>query len=113
MGQAPGYGFVGVGRVARKSEPAASFQVKTPQGELPALDVLKKGNYHREFVDDPKRSEYFVPMHWLDTVPIEKGINEVGLFGYQNTVCRPRTQKWRYTVDRLKARFPKFDTWRL
>lgn len=108
--KSPGYGFVGVGRVAGKLEPAASFKVKTSEGELLALDVLKKGNYHRQFFDDPKRSEYFVPMRWLDTVSIENGVNEVGLFGNQNTVCRPRTQKWRYTVDRLKVRFPKFDT---
>jgi hypothetical protein len=107
--KAPGYGFVGVGRVLGSPEPASSFRVKTPEGEKPALEVLTQGNYHQEFADDPKRSEYFVPMQWLDTVPIEKGVNEVGLFGNQNTVCRPKTPKWQYTVTRLKERFPKFD----
>jgi hypothetical protein len=106
--KAPGYGFVGVGRVLGPPEPASSFRVKTPEGEKPALDVLTQGTYQKD-ADDPKRSEYFVPMRWLDTVPIEKGFDEVGLFGNQNTVCRPKTPKWQYTVTQLKEHFPKFD----
>jgi hypothetical protein len=104
--KAPGEGFVGVGRVTGKPERASEFKVKTPQGELPVLDVVK-GSFHRQFADDPKRSEYFVPIEWLATVPIEKAFNEVGLFGNQNTVCRPKTPKWRHTVERLKELFPK------
>jgi hypothetical protein len=38
-------------------------------------------------------------------VPIEQAIKEVGLFGNQNTVCRPTTPKWRWTIERLKERF--------
>ena len=34
---------------------------------------------------------------------------EPGLFGNQNTVCRPTARKWRSTVERLKQRFPDFD----
>jgi hypothetical protein len=34
---------------------------------------------------------------------------EIGLFGNQNTVCKPTTPKWRSTVDRLKQKFPHFD----
>jgi hypothetical protein len=89
--KAPGYGFVGVGRVIGKPERASEFKVKTLEGEQPVLDVVK-GNFHRQFVDDPKRSEYFVPIEWLDTVPIEKAINEVGLFGNQNTFADQRRQ---------------------
>jgi hypothetical protein len=50
-----------------------------------------------------------VPITWLQTVPIDKAINGVGLFGNQNTVCQPTTPKWRYTVDRLKKAFPNWD----
>jgi hypothetical protein len=39
--KAPGYGFVGVGRVTGHSEPASSYRLKTDQGELPILDVVK------------------------------------------------------------------------
>jgi hypothetical protein len=27
---------------------------------------------------------------------------ETGLFGNQNSVCKPRTEKWGHTVSRLK-----------
>jgi hypothetical protein len=106
--KAPGFGFVGVGRVTGPSEPASSFRVNTPTGEMPVLETLKEGTYHREFADDPDRCEYFVPMRWLQTVPIERAINEPGLFGNQNTVCKPVTPKWPSTVARLQEHFPKF-----
>lgn len=105
----PGYGFVGVGRAAGRAQPAADFRVITPEGEMPVLDVAKRGGYHREFVNDPERCEYFVPVRWLQTVPLENSFQEIGLFGNQNTVCKPTTPKWRSTVERLKERFPDFD----
>jgi hypothetical protein len=106
--QAPGYGYVGVGRVTGPPELASEFRVRTPQGEKPILDVVK-GDFHRSLANDPKGSEYFVPIRWLDTVPIERAYNEVGFFGNQNTVCRPKTPKWRHTVARLKELFPRND----
>ena len=105
----PSLGFVGVGRVSGRSQPASTFTLSTHQGEVPILDMAKRGTYHREFIDDPERCEYFVPIKWLQTVPREKAIYEIGLFGNQNTVCKPTTPKWRYTVERLKLRFPNFD----
>ena len=30
----------------------------------------------------------------------------IGMFGNQNTVCKPTTPKWRSTVERLKTHFP-------
>jgi hypothetical protein len=50
-----------------------------------------------------------VPIQWLQTVPLENAFHEIGLFGNQNTVCQPTTPKWRYTVERLKEKFPGFD----
>jgi hypothetical protein len=104
----PGDGFVGVGRVTGRRQPATNFQVKTTAGAQPVLDVVQRGTYHREFVNDPERCEYFVPVQWLQTVPLEQAFKEIGLFGNQHTVCRPTTQKWRSTVERLKERFPNF-----
>jgi hypothetical protein len=37
-----------------------------------------------------------------------QAFKEIGLFGNQNTVCKPTAQKWRSTVERLKERFPNF-----
>jgi hypothetical protein len=106
--KAPDYGFVGVGRVAGLQKPASSCRVETMEGEMPILDALKDAKYHREHMNDPERCEYFVPIRWLDTVEIGKAINELGLFGNRNTVCRPIVPKWRFTVDRLKEHFTKF-----
>ena len=50
-----------------------------------------------------------MPVQWLYTVDIEAAVQEVGMFGNQNTVCKPRTPKWRITVDRLKTIFPGYD----
>lgn len=93
----PASGFVGVGRFSGPRVAAKDFQI----GERPALDVLT-GNYHREFVNDPVRSKYFVPATWEKTVAQTHTIQEVGMFGNQNTVCKPVTLKWLGTVDRLK-----------
>ena len=106
---APGYGYVGVGRVTGNAQPAATFKVQTPSGEIPILEAAKCGTYHSEFINDPERCEYFVPVQWLQTVPLEKAVQEIGLFGNQNSVCKPTAPKWRSTVERLKAKFPAFD----
>jgi hypothetical protein len=105
----PGLGFVGVGRATGGAQPAAEFCVSTPQGDRPVLEVATRANYHRELVDDPERCEYFVPIKWLQTVLLDQAIQEVGMFGNQNTVCKPRTPGWRSTVERLKLRFPNYN----
>lgn len=105
----PGTGFVGVGRAMGRAQPAATFTVGAPAGERPVLEVAKRGSYHREFVNDPERCEYFVPVRWLQTVPLERAVQEIGLFGNQNTICKPTALKWRSTVDRLKEKFPDFN----
>ena len=76
---------------------------------LPALEVLTKGDYHRHFADDLEKCDYFVSVEWADTVPASKAVNEIGMFGNHNSVCAPKTPKWRQTVDRLKQTFPKYD----
>jgi hypothetical protein len=46
-----------------------------------------------------------VPVEWLHTVAEAEAVQELGMFGNQNTVCKPVTPGWRATVDQLKARF--------
>jgi len=105
----PKSGYVGVGRVTATMVPVTEFKVRTAEGLRPALEVLEAATRFREFADDPDKVEYFVGVDWLDTVPEEKAVNEVGLFGNRNTVCQPVAPKWRHTVERLKAQFPKWD----
>ena len=108
--KSPDHGFVGVGRVTGPAQPAADFTLKNEAGQdVPALTILNGAHYHRQFVDDPDKCEWFVPITWSATVPLDKGFREIGLFGNQNTICRPVTPKWRTTVERLKAYFPDFD----
>lgn len=107
--KAPGHGFVGVGIVRSARIPAPDFTLSDGDGVLkPALGVLKAATYHREFIDDPERAEYFVPIEWCETRPLSEAVNEAGMFGNQNTVCAPKTPKWRHTVERLKTLFPSW-----
>lgn len=101
----PGVGYLGVGRVVEPVVSVVDFKVKTPSGEKPALDVLSTAAQLRETAGDPEKAEHFVRVEWLATVGEGEAINEVGLFGNQNTVCQPTTPKWRHTIERLKAIF--------
>ena len=105
----PKTGYVGVGRVLEPVQSASEFKLSTPEGERLAIDVISDGPHYRERNDNPDTAEYFVRVEWLDTVAAEDALNEVGLFGNQNTVCQPTTPKWRHTIERLKAFFRKWD----
>lgn len=105
----PKTGYVGVGIVKETVQAVNDFKVETPEGERPCLDVLQHAGLYRQHANDPEKAEYFVKVNWLDTVPIRKAVNEVGLFGNQNTVCQPSTPKWRHTVERLKTHLPKWN----
>ncbi|RYD68724.1 MAG: DUF91 domain-containing protein [Verrucomicrobiaceae bacterium] len=104
----PKKGYVGVGTVLESVQSVNKFKVQTASGEQPALMVLKHAEKYRLTANDAERAEYFVRVKWLDTVAENKAVNEIGLFGNQNTVCQPTTPKWRHTVDRLKTVFTKW-----
>ena len=36
---------------------------------------------------------------------LNEAVSEVGFFGNQNTVARPKTHKWNHTIEQLKQRF--------
>ena len=73
------------------------------------LEVLKDAERYKSWAGDAERAEYFVRVQWLDTRKEANAISELGLFGNQNTVCKPTTPKWRHTVERLKAQFKHWD----
>ena len=108
---APGKGYVGVGRVTDERQGVTEFEVDSDEGRRSVLDVLsntERSEEYRRLANDPDKVEYFVPVQWLDTKPESEAVHEVGFFGNQNTVCRPRTPKWGRTVERLKTHFPKW-----
>ena len=106
----PKTGYVGVGIVKEAVQPVNDFKVETLEGQRPCLDVLQHANLYRQHANDPEKAEYFVRVDWLDTVPTKQAVNELGLFGNQNTVCQPSTPKWRHTVERLKTHFAKWNS---
>jgi len=105
----PKQGYVGVGKVVEPVQPASEFQVSTPTGMQSVVDVVKHGEKYKQDLNNPELGEYFVRVAWLDQVDAKHAFNELGLFGNQNTVCRPTTPKWRTTVDRLKTHFKNWD----
>jgi hypothetical protein len=100
----PQQGYVGVGKVLGQSVRANEFMIEVDGEKQPFWNVAK-ASYHREFADDEEMSEYFVPVEWIKAKPVNEAVSEVGFFGNQNSVCRPRTTKWNHTVERLKKVF--------
>lgn len=101
----PQTGYVGVGVVEEPAVKIDEFYVEAENGKTSFLDVTKNAHYHQEFKDNEDKAEYFVKVKWIKTLPKNEAIKEIGFFGNQNTVCKPTTPKWKYTVDRLKKIF--------
>lgn len=97
----PHTGFVGVGIVAESVKQAkeTTFEVQGEQVKMEDLPLC--GNYFYS-PDDPETAEYVVKVQWIKTVHITDAVREIGFFGNQNSVCRPSTEKWNFTVERLK-----------
>jgi len=90
----PKRGYVGVGEVIDVAKPKDEFFENS--GSL-------KGNYLSVEDCGEDDADYFVAVKWINTLEEAKAINEVGLFGNQNSVARPRAEKWNHTVSRLKS----------
>lgn len=100
----PKYGYVAVGRVTGQAVRANEYSVDVNGTMRPFLEVAQ-ANYHRQLADNEEESEYFVPVDWIKTRPLSQPISEVGFFGNQNSVARPKTQKWNHTIEQLKQKF--------
>ena len=97
----PHTGYVGVGIVTEKAAmaKAVAFLVNGDQKSFNQIDT--KGNY-LSHADNVEKAEYVVRVNWVKTVDKQNAVKELGFFGNQNTVCRPVTDKWDFTVERLK-----------
>lgn len=102
----PGTGYVGVGIVSEPKKAVDDFTVKDEGGnEVPLIQVSRPAASLNRYAADPDKADYLVRINWLKTVDPEHAIKEKGFFANQNSVARPRTAKWNYTVERLKLRF--------
>lgn len=96
----PHAGYVEVGTVVEPAKPARETVLSVNAREANFFDLPLKANYFRE--SPPEKEEYIVRVSWQHIVPQKDAIKEYGFFGNQNTVCRPKAEKWDFTVKRLK-----------
>jgi Holliday junction resolvase-like predicted endonuclease len=103
--QSPKHGYIGVGKVVSTSQPYEDFIVQVDGVETRLADCALKGNYSHPHSPDDDTREYFVGIKWLHVEALENAVKQVGFFGNQNSVCRPRAAKWAHTVNSLKSRW--------
>jgi uncharacterized protein YeaO (DUF488 family) len=99
----PKVGYVGVGIVQGAALPASEFAIEVDGLSRRLADVQGMGRYLNSAT--PEEEAWFVPVKWIATVPVEKAFREVGFFGNQNTVAKPKSEKWEHTVAVLKKKF--------
>ncbi|MBQ0752890.1 MAG: DUF91 domain-containing protein [Gammaproteobacteria bacterium] len=90
----PKTGYVAVGEVAA---PAVVIDEFVKDG------MQLEGHYYFASEHGEDTADYCVGMRWIKAVPESQAVNEVGLFGNQNSVARPKAEKWKHTVNRLKT----------
>ncbi len=96
----PRSGYVGVGLVTAEMQQAKDARLVVDGAEVPMSSLQLSGDYF--YSDDSANAEYVVPVNWIKAVPEKEAVKETGFFGNQNTVCRPTSAKWQFTVERLK-----------
>ena len=99
----PKTGFVGVGVVEGEAQPVTEFTVSIDGQDLPITQAVTEGNYLAD--GDGENCAWFVPVKWTHTVPEKEAVREVGFFGNQNSVAKPKSEKWEHTVRTLKSRW--------
>jgi uncharacterized protein YeaO (DUF488 family) len=99
----PKQGYVGVGTVTGNAVPASEFYVDSGKEQRLLIEVDGMSRYAERIGTDEQA--WFVPIKWDHTLKANEAIREVGFFGNQNTVAKPKSEKWDYTVSVLKNRF--------
>lgn len=97
----PHTGYVGVGIVTDEVSLASETVFDLPDGRRKMGELSLQGDYFYS-QDDPEKAEHVVKVRWTKTVSARNAVSELGFFGNQNSVCRPVSEKWSFTVKRLK-----------
>lgn len=100
----PKTGYVGIGEVIGDICRAEEYQFAEHDNQT-LLQLETEGKYEQLSQLDDDNAEYIVPVKWIKTVGVKKAFSETGLFGNQNSVCKPQTPKWSHTVERVKNNF--------
>jgi len=107
----PRKGYVGVGIVEEPAVIAKDFKVKVENRMIPIIDAPLKLNerdregFLKRYADNEEKAEYFVRVEWIKTYPITQAVKQMGFFGNQNSVCKPKVSAWIFTIDTLKKKW--------
>lgn len=102
MNLGAGKGFGAVGIVTETRTAVDDFMVQKDGVSVPVYEAVPSLDV-RKIADDPEAGTYAVGIKWLHTVPYNQGVWEKGFLANQNTVARPTSSKWEYTISRLKT----------
>ncbi len=94
----PKAGYVGMGHVTSEAVHFSEFAVKV-QGQDTSITDLETRAVNPF---DVGYDQYFVGVKWRKTVDVKNAVFEPGLFANQNTVARPKTEQWQFTVELLR-----------
>ncbi|WP_407334299.1 hypothetical protein [Enterovibrio sp. 27052020O] len=100
----PKTGYVAVGVVTGEKTRLEAYPFPEHGGKT-LIELDTAGDYSECASLDDDTAQYLVPVKWEKTLPLTAAFSEVGLFGNQNTVCKPRAAKWVHTVERLKQQW--------
>ena len=95
----PGTGYVGVGEIVGSAVHFDQFEVSVQGVATPIVNV----EVEAPEMFDEEHGEHLVGVKWTKAVDLHEAVKEIGFFGNQNTVARPRHQSWHFTVERLKT----------
>lgn len=96
----PQSGYVGVGIVTEESQLAKSAFFEVNGNKIKFTDLPLLGKYATE--TPINEQEFIIKIDWIKTFDVSTAIWEPGFFANQNSICRPQTEKWAYTITRLK-----------
>lgn len=99
----PTKGYVGVGLVTGAPVSLEDLLVLDQGTEVPFTEFAESEKYKTQ--GDIENQAVFVPIKWITEVPVSQSVKEIGFFGNQNTVAKPKSEKWEHTVSVLKKRF--------
>lgn len=94
----PKAGYVGMGHVVSEAVHFSEFNVLVEGKDVPITEVATKAINPFDVGYD----QYFVGVKWQKAVSVRNAVFEPGLFANQNTVARPKTERWQFTVDFLR-----------
>jgi anion-transporting ArsA/GET3 family ATPase len=96
----PQVGFAGVGFVEDTARAVSEAKFEIDGVLTDFLDLDLDGDY---IWDTKEEEEYVVKISWEYVVDMKQAVREIGFFGNQNTVCSPTSEKWEFTIKRLKS----------